>query len=149
MKPILNHLQKTLLEFFKTCDVCKDIALFCHSAINLEEFMASRLSSARPLQLGISYPFPIETAPDLGELCWSKLSLSCLLIQKLHTMSQECFLDLAESLCFELSRQEFVTDTYECRFGLSEQQPWQWVTLKNKMALQMHFVTQKFNTLSL
>ena len=149
MKPILYPLQKALLGFFQTCDICKGIALFCHSALNLEELMALRLSSARPLQLGVSYPFPVETAPDLGELCWNKLSVSCLLIQKLNTMPQANFLNLAENLCFELSRQEFVTDAYECRFGLSEQQPWQWITLKNKTALQMHFVTQKFNTLSL
>lgn len=148
MKPILNSLQKTLLEFFKSCDICNDIALFCHSALNLEEMMTLRLSSARPLQLGISYPFPIETAPDLGELCWNKLSFSCLLIQKLHTMPQNSFLDLAESICLELSRHEFITNTYECRFGLVEKQPWQWIALKNRTALQMHFVTQKFNTLS-
>ena len=148
MNPVLNHLQKTLLEFFKTCDVCKGMALFCHSALNLEEIMALRLSSAQPLQLGISYPFPVETAPDLGELCWSKLSFSCLLIQKLHTLPKESFLDLAERICFELSRQEFITETYECRFGLALKQPWQWITMKNKTALQMHFVTQKFNTLS-
>ena len=148
MNPTLNHLQKTLLEFFKTCDVCKGIAFFCHSALNLEEVMALRLSSARPLQLGISYPFPIEVAPDLCELCWNRLSFSCLLIQKLHTMSKECFLDLAEGICFELSRQEFITDTYECRFRLVEKQPWQWITLKNKIALQMNFVTQKFSTSS-
>lgn len=148
MKPMLNHLQKTLLDFFKSCDICKGMALFCHSALNLEEIMALRLSSVRPLQLGISYPFPIETAPDLGELCWHKLSFSCLLIQKLHTLPKESFLDLAERICFEFSRKEFVTDAYECRFRLEEKQPWQWIAMKNKTALQINFVTQKFNTIS-
>lgn len=148
MKPVLYHLQQTLLDFLKRCSVCKDIAIFCHSALNLEEIMALRLSSARPLQLGISYPFPVETTPNLGELCWSKLSFNCLLMQKLHTLSKNHFLDLAEGICCELSKQEFVTEFYESRFSLTEKQPWQWIILKNKTALQMHFVTQKFSTLS-
>ena len=146
MKPILRHLQQTLFDTLKGWDICKDIELFRHTALNLEEVVALRLSSAHPLQLGISYPFPLETTPDLEALCWSQLSFHALLIQKSQILPKNHFLDLAENICFELSKQNFITESYECRFTLIEKQPWQWVALKHKTALQMRFVTQKFST---
>ena len=146
--PLLNHIQQTIIAYLKSLQQFQDKLTIVGNAIFAEEdFVAGKIATSQPAQLWVAYPFPVQTAENLSMPCWEKLTLSCLLIQKHLAKKKDDFLDLAEQVSFALSHKKFSSDQWEGSFVLAEKQPWEWLTLKNKTALKINFISQNFNIL--
>ena len=144
--PILYHIQSAIIDFLKQDPIGKTLSIFNIFNCSFDEWILRKISSAQPLQLGIGCPFPIETCSYLSVPSWRKLALTALLIQRNHSIKTNNFIDLAEQLSFSISHTNFSTERCQWTFVLNEKQPWQWLELKNKTALQIHFTTQDFST---
>ena len=143
---LLNHIQQTIMAYLQALPLFKDkIAILSQAIFSLEDLLTFKTNASQPLQLWVSYPFPIQTAKHLSDPCWDLLTLSCTLIQKNLTKKQEPFLDLAEQVSFALSHKRFSTEKWEGCFALTEKQPWEWLTLKNRTALKINFLSHNFN----
>lgn len=148
MMPVLNHIQQSVITYLKSLPDFKDkLAIIGNSIFSEEDFFATKKTSLEPIQLWVSYPFPIQMAENLSGPCWEQLTLSCTLIQKNLMKNKEHFLDLAEKISFALSHKKFSDEFWEGSFILTEKQPWEWLTLKNKTALKINFLSQNFNIL--
>ena len=146
--PLLNHIQQTVIAYLKSLPEFKDkLAIIGNSIFSEEDFLATKITALTPIQLWVSYPFPIQTAENLSGPCWEQLTLSCTLIQKNLMKQKEHFFVLLEQISFSLSHKKFSDESWEGSFMLTEKQPWEWLTLKNKTALKINFLSQNFNIL--
>ena len=146
--PVLNQIQQTVIAYLKSLPEFKDkLAIIGNSIFSEEDFLATKTTALSPIQLWVSYPFPIQISENLSGPCWEQLTLSCTLIQKNLTKKKEHFLDLAEQISFALSHKNFSDKSWEGSFVLTEKQPWEWLTMKNKTALKVNFLSQNFNIL--
>lgn len=146
--PVLNHIQQSVITYLKSLPEFKDkLAIISNSIFSEEDFFATKTTALNPIQLWVSYPFPTQISENLSGPCWDQLTLSCTLIQKNLTKKKEHFLDLAEQISFALSHKKFSDESWEGSFVLTEKQPWEWLTMKNKTALKINFLSQNFNIL--
>lgn len=147
MKPILNHIQSTLLTYLQAQSAFKDnIHFWLHSTALPDESLSQKWAQTHPLSFGLSYPFPLTTAENLSLPCWEKLAIEGLLFQKQSHLSIAKFLDMAESLSYTISHKNFANDRWEGRFILNPKKPWEWTQPAQGMGLKIHFITSNFNT---
>lgn len=145
---LLNHIQKTIIAYLQSLPCIKDkVTVIGQTVFSEEDLITYKINSLQPIQLWISYPFPLQTAEQVSGPCWDQLSLSCMLVQKNLPKKQEPFLDLAEQISFSLSHNKFSTESWEGSFVLTEKQPWEWLNMKQKTALKINFQSQNFNIL--
>lgn len=148
MKPILKCIQTSIIDYLKSNEHIQNQAnILRNETFSLDELGENKFASTYPLCLLVSYPFPLQATVDVSAPCWEKLSLQCLLIQKLSIASTSQFLDLAEEISYTISHQKFSNAVWEGTFVLSENHPWELSKIKQGFGLKINFTTSNFNLL--
>jgi len=148
MKPILNRIQESIIQVLNSNETIQNQAsILKNDVFSLEEIGTNKFTSIHPICLWVFCPFPEQSINEISEHCWGKLSLQCLLTQKISVNPQPNFLELAEEVSYTLSHKNFSNDVWEGYFTLSENHPWEWINYKQGNALKINFITSNFNLL--